>query len=86
MFDHLKPAPCISHTALVFLRLFIAVVMFAVSVTNIVIRGWKALRFFDDWGLYFTCVLFIMMAVAQIKNHRSMDKFNLEVNIDARES
>lgn len=67
-YDHLKPAPYISHMGLVYLRLFLAVVMIATAITNAVITGWASLRFFDDWGLYLTMILFVLMAVAQIKN------------------
>ena len=77
--DYLKPAPCVSNCFLATIRVFFAVVLIAQTV----ISFYKSastdsdIYYISQWNLIVLTMLFITMAIVQLKNARRLSTFKL---------
>lgn len=78
-YDHLKPAPCISHQCLAILRASFGLFLLAEAILTLVVFDFSSLKYFSQWSLFLTTVLFGLMAFAQIRNVQHMNEFHVKI-------
>ena len=61
-FEHCKPAPFASNKMLCILRVFISISMLAESIAVFTITDWDSVKYFSEWALYGSTILFALMA------------------------
>ena len=69
-YDHTKPAPCISHQTLLFLRSALSLGMLVATVAILIITGGGSLIYLSQWSLLLTTLTFGLLAAAQIRSHK----------------
>ena len=65
-FEHCKPAPFVNSRFLMILRVTISILLFAESVAVIILSEWDSIKYFSEWALYGSTILFALMAYVQV--------------------
>lgn len=82
-YDHTKPAPCISHEALLYLRSAMSVGMLIATVFILIATGGQSLIYLSQWSLILTTLTFALLALAQIKSQKKRKE---GISLDERAS
>jgi hypothetical protein len=63
-YDHTKPAPCLSHQTLLFLRSSLSIAMLIATIAILIITGGGSLIYLSQWSLLLTTLTFGLLALA----------------------
>jgi hypothetical protein len=69
-YDHTKPAPCISHQTLLFLRSTLSIGMLVATIAILIITNATSLVYLSQWSLLLTTLTFGLLALAQIRSQK----------------
>jgi len=69
-YDHTKPAPCISHQTLLFLRIALSIGMLIATIVILIITKASSLIYLSQWSLLLTTITFGLLALAQIRSRK----------------
>ena len=79
-YDLCKPAPYISHKALLVIRVSIAGLLLAETLFTIIVEGAISFAYFSEWSLYMSTICFALMAYSQVVNVAKMEDFNIDIH------
>lgn len=81
-YNHSKPAPCISHTTLLYIRLVLSAILLLAIVFEIIVTGGTSFMYLSQWSLILANITFLQLAYAQIKSQK-VSKEGLIIDEDA---
>lgn len=73
-YNHTKPAPCISHNGLLYLRATLSISMVISTIYILIETGAHSLAYLSQWSLLLTTVTFALLFRSQIKSARMVKK------------
>ena len=76
-YNHCKPAPCISHNGLLYLRAIISLSMIVATVFILIATGGDSLKFLSQWSLLLTTITFAVLFQGQAKSVILIKKDNM---------
>jgi len=85
-FEHCKPAPFVSNSCLMWLRIFISASLLATAIAVIIITDWDSIKYFSEWALYGATILYALMAYVQVQTSKEVKDFELDDPSKRRQS
>jgi hypothetical protein len=85
-YNHTKPAPCISHNGLLYLRALLSISMIIATIFILIVTGGESLIFLSQWSLLLTTVTFAILFQGQIKSVIMIKKDNMTLVDDETEN
>jgi len=86
-YDHTKPAPCISHKTLLFLRIALSTGMLVATIAILIITKATSLVYLSQWSLLLTTLTFGLLTLAQIRSQKHrMDEIRISEHDVSRDA
>ena len=78
--DYLKPAPCVTNEFLALIRVVSALILVIQTIYSLA-KSEKIsnLYYISQWNLLLLTILFVVMAVVQLKNAKRLNSFKLDM-------